>query len=744
MKYIFASLLAIALAACSRTPIEKVDYTHFLEPLTHVTSLARLDGESTQFISSSDLTGNNEDYNHFQGTTRDGELILADLKGPGVVSRFWFTGIETNRFIRFYFDGERTPRLDFTWHDLTQGVSPFDIEPLSVDEQNCWHTYVPIPFERRLLITTEDAGYQYGEWPKMYYQINWHPLPRGQTVRSFQNDHENALRRVAQKWSDNAFTTLPTPTASIEVPAEGRVALWETTGAGHIAAFVLEPLWEAAASAMQRDRLLREVWLKLYWDEHPEASVSVPLGDFFGSVWNRWRGQSMLFGSIDNVFYSRFPMPFQSAARIELVNKSTHAFDIKVGVESGPPLDERHGYFHAGWRSSGADDGNPHVVLETQGRGRYVGCHLAVVSRDRNFWVLESDERMYRDGEDKPFWDGTGLEDYFNGGWYYQNVFYRPLHGLQNKSTFRTVQYRMHVPDPVLFDKSFLIDFERGPRQSSRADYESVSYYYLDRPQAADTPSTQAVHRQRPVDEFEPATIMTDLWNFERIGDIQGHQDYIERYLEEHPPPFKTLLRLRHLAGALDHGTLSREAFLDQLAPYLESEDDVLRAQAAHWQQLHADSNKVLVSLYVNMPAELFINGRQVARVRQVDHPVFAVTALPSGQHVVAVAAAWRPYPVWTQVSIRNAEGWIAGTNMDWRHQVNPRGNWMAPTYDDSDWPRVGPFNGRVKGPPGEYQVWVQPDAFPNTISRTYALRPSVSWPDQQGYVVYRQTIEIP
>lgn len=722
-----------------------ISYEALLAPLTNVTLLARLDGASTQFISSSDLTGNNEDYNHFKGKTQEGELILADLKGPGFVSRFWLTGIETNRFVRFYFDGERIPRIEFTRNDLAHGmISPFNIEPLSIDEQNCWHTYVPIPFAERLLITTEDAGYQYGEWPKMYYQINWQPLPRGQTIQSFSADYEEALRRVAQQWADNDFMPLPVVDHSVEVPAQGRITLWESEGTGHIAFFVLDPQWMNIPSALTRDQLLRDVTLQMYWDGHEEPSVSVPLGDFFGSMWKRWRGQSMLFGSKGNIFYSRFPMPYRSGARIELVNESDHLFAMKIGILKGEALDDRYGYFHAGWRNSGANERTPHDVLKTNGRGRYIGCHLAVVSRDRNFWVLESDERMYRDGATQPFWDGTGLEDYFNGGWYYQNVFFRPLHGVQNKSTFRAVQYRMHVPDPVLFDQSFRIYFERGPRQSSRADYESVAYYYLDKPQAADTPTTQANQRRRPVDEFEAATVMNDLWNFERMADLQGHQDYVDRYLEEHKPPFAEVLKLRKMAGAFDLGSLPIEAFLTELTPFLESENEVLAAQAKKWQQVLEDPNAALVSLYVNMPSELFINGQRIAAALDADRPVFAVTSLPRGRHVVAVASAWRPYPVWTQVSIRNANGWVAGTNGDWRHAVNPRGNWMAPMYDDSNWPNVGPFNGRVKGPPGEYQVWVYPDAFPNTISRTYAIRPSMAWPDQRGYVVYRQEIIIP
>ena len=39
-----------------------------------------------------------------------GGLVIADLKGPGVVYRIW-TPTPTDDMVEFYFDGETTPRL---------------------------------------------------------------------------------------------------------------------------------------------------------------------------------------------------------------------------------------------------------------------------------------------------------------------------------------------------------------------------------------------------------------------------------------------------------------------------------------------------------------------------------------------------------------------------------------------------------------------------------------------------------
>jgi len=171
----------------------------------------------------------------------------------------------------------------------------------------------------------------------------------------------------------------------------------------------------------------------------------------------------------------------------------------------------------------------PHTILKTGGRGRYAGCILSVVSADRSFWALESDESMFIDG--KKTWQGTGLEDYFNAGWYYGNVFARPLHGLPIKAPFRTVQYRLHLTEPVLFDRNFELQFERGPDQASHAAYESVVFYYLEKPQMS---GGRVENRAAPVDTLQPYTLMTDLWNFERFGDLQGccHPGVTERLTE--------------------------------------------------------------------------------------------------------------------------------------------------------------------------------------------------------------------
>src|SRR5829696_1961994 len=71
-------------------------------------------------VSSYDRTGGNDDGfsgKHSFVRREPGGLVIADLKGPGVVYRIW-TPTPTDDTVEFYFDGETTPRISLPFRDL--------------------------------------------------------------------------------------------------------------------------------------------------------------------------------------------------------------------------------------------------------------------------------------------------------------------------------------------------------------------------------------------------------------------------------------------------------------------------------------------------------------------------------------------------------------------------------------------------------------------------------------------------
>jgi hypothetical protein len=85
---------------------------------------------------------------------------------------------------------------------------------------------------------------------------------------------------------------------------------------------------------------------------------------------------------------------------------------------------------------------------------------------------LEGDERIYIDGSAEPVVHGTGVEDIFNAGFYFdQGPFQMALHGSPyhldlGKGRQRedvTAAYRLMLTDATTFNKSLRADLEAGP-----------------------------------------------------------------------------------------------------------------------------------------------------------------------------------------------------------------------------------------------------------------------------------------
>ena len=253
---------------------------------------------------------------------------------------------------------------------------------------------------------------------------------------------------------------------------------------------------------------LRKLVLRMYWDGQEAPSVECPVGDFFGlghgivhsfvsaplQMWNR-------------AFNCWFPMPFATAARIEIENQGEEAAGIYfyIDYERLPASQIDAGRFHAQWRRQlvvrsdepevTLEDGrkvrvnttgaNNYLILEAEGAGHYVGCHLNIDTNEPGWWG-EGDDMFIIDGEPwPPRLHGTGTEDYFCGAWNYNNLekeFNTPYYGyhfLGNKDyTGKHSQYRFHILDPIHFKKSIRFSIEHGHANDRSGDWTSVAYWY--------------------------------------------------------------------------------------------------------------------------------------------------------------------------------------------------------------------------------------------------------------------------
>jgi hypothetical protein len=238
--------------------------------------------------------------------------------------------------------------------------------------------------------------------------------------------------------------------------------------------------------------VLKKLIIRMYWDGNIEPSVESPIGDFFGIGHCEYlHFMSKFIGMSSGGFYCYFPMPFNSI-RIELENlHESIPIDVffNVNYQEVEKLPEDAGRFHCVFQSKRISGNEPIVIMNAKGRGHYVGCCLSIQGKEKNYLsYLEAPEYFYIDTEDlnNPTIFGTGLEDYFNGGWYFRDgEFCGELHGVPLKDTLRSMvsMYRFHDNDAINFEKSLNMEF-LNPWKADRLKplwYSSTAYWYQDK-----------------------------------------------------------------------------------------------------------------------------------------------------------------------------------------------------------------------------------------------------------------------
>lgn len=277
-------------------------------------------------------------------------------------------------------------------------------------------------------------------------------------------------------------------------PGETRV-MADIEGSG-----VVTRLWMTTFVPFNRSAL-RDLVLRFYWDGQRNPSVVSPLGDFFGAPFGRYVPYSSdVLSLTSGGFLSLWPMPFATGARLEVQNEGARTIDPLFFQVSFRELDSPPGQelrFHAGWRRENpTETGRPYTVLQVNGQGLYVGCHLFM--QNARWWLrpplssiafpsgfgmgmLEGPEAIWIDDEQRPSLAGTGTEDHFNAGWYFLDGPFSSRHygcTVRDYLRGRVAAYRLDLHAPVPFKRSIRVEFDHGFENSVAGDYASVAYWY--------------------------------------------------------------------------------------------------------------------------------------------------------------------------------------------------------------------------------------------------------------------------
>ncbi len=737
-------LLVLFVSGCGFSQQEEawnVSYSDFVKDLADSQRLADLTVPGSHILTSYDPTGGNEDYSHFQGEAEPGWCLVADLKGPGFVSRFWTTGGKRqDRKVRFFFDGERKPRIDATIAELQKGGLPFII-PLSADEQACWYSYVPVTYAKslKILMSWEGKG-------KLYYQVNYSSFPSNNVVesfpKSFSQDDNEAIMTLAAFYKDYSGREITQEEslheATITVQPGKTVEAIELEGSGVISDVEFKVLPPSDMSPIEAEQVLRGLFVHAEWDSSGVESISLPLASFGGEIWRCPSFQSMYYGKSNGTYSCRFPMPYSRSAVFRIENRSDKAAQINIRAVSRPmnPQEKNMGYFHSVWnRTLPSDTGKPHAVLRTKGRGKYIGCVLGAMSKDNSWWLLEADEIIRTDEEAIVGWRGTGLEDYFTGGWYYKNNLLRPLHGLIFKVPYQTVQYRIHQNDAPSFDSSIEVYFERGPDNASHGLMESVAFYYLETPSVVQFPDDLKT-TELSSDPLEQAVIMQTLCNYERFGDYKGASRYIDFYLDKDPTVgFASVLRLRQIAY------IERTEGIQKAAPeYRSFTGSNTNAAALNYAKLimwyHSSPKHAILSVNCSNPTQVFMDGKAIG---SVSHPqIFGLfpIVLSKGDHELMLETAPRRYPEWVHACLRTHEGMVM-TDQNCEFMWGAMSEGTPKGYRGSSWRRTADII--HEGPPAAPHIWMTPHPMVDMQALAKAVWVNTTPPKEGSGVLFRK-----
>ena len=275
---------------------------------------------------------------------------------------------------------------------------------------------------------------------------------------------------------------------------------------------VIERIW---LTAKCRDDLFRRnVLIRAYWDGETNPSIDSPLGDFFGVGFGLYKQYtSLLMGMTSDAYYCYFPMPFRQSARFEIVNQSKDPimkFYFQITYRVLDSLPEDAGYFHAKWRrEEKTKRGEEYLILDARGEGKFVGCVLSLQGMPKvEPKFMEGDDKFYIDGSKEPSLRGTGVEDYFNSGWYFSTgEFAADFHGctVLDKQANRISAYRFHILDPIPFERSLRMTMGHGESNDWDADFSSVAYWYQKEPHFDYSPMPAAEARA-PMQVAAPLT----------------------------------------------------------------------------------------------------------------------------------------------------------------------------------------------------------------------------------------------
>ncbi len=441
----------------------------------------------------------------FLRVTDEGEGVIFTTDGAGAVTRIWMVmgdgfsaPLDESIRLRVRIDGDPRPVVDLPLPEVFDGTTAPFLRPLVANPQSSGGgnvSYVPIPYRDGCEISLVGA-----ENARIWFQVTARRISDADSVVSFTGKEPlDGFRSLLEKTGSDPWGGSPSPTISgsaVLAPGDARV-IAKLDGPDLLNGVIIR----AAEGNWGR------LGLRFTFDDREPQLI--PVMDLFGRPLSRAGAtRSLLVGADDaGDLYCYFPMPFFEHATVELMRRPLEGppgVEVEYALRTAdapPPPDA--GYFGVQYhRHRESTPGTSLTLFELDGRGVVVGLVVQMSSANRENWTfLEGDERIFIDGEETPSWHGTGIEDLFNGGFYFipsigeePSPFTTALAGAPYllDAALRAVMYRLFIGDGIVFRDEIRGELEVGPTGEKRARAWTVAYYYLapDEPIEEKTPET--------------------------------------------------------------------------------------------------------------------------------------------------------------------------------------------------------------------------------------------------------------
>ena len=437
-------------------------------------------------------------YEYIDSTAGRAEKVLFDEIGPGVLTRGWITALNKEGKLRFYFDGESSPRVEINAYDFVR--SGFNVgeellfphtsynEPLGMAGGSS--IYIPIPFSKRLKITLEEKVAD----NKQYYQFEYRRYSDDVQIQSLNFPIEGEDRIALQKMEESLSVGF-NPHSSQILKKEGKVACQDCmtielpSGKNVIEVLNISALNTAAAE-------FENIVITISFDD--KTTVNCRLSDFVGAGMGAYKSSCRYFnydgqGNIE----SFWPMPYKRNARLLLKNLNDNPVNLSVTLGVSPYKWTKSSlYFHAATLSKSAvsicgnaidptnDECHEERLFAAKGRGVMVGTAFSLFNHCKS-WYGEGDEKIWVDDDTFPSLFGTGLEDYYNTSWAPVVPFLTPYGGairadLPNSRGYNS-WLRARVLDLIPFRSNIAFDLEMLGWYNGTIDYDATTFWYGDK-----------------------------------------------------------------------------------------------------------------------------------------------------------------------------------------------------------------------------------------------------------------------